>query len=150
MHTKASGFTLIELMITVAIVAILASIAYPSYQEYVRRGARAEARTAMLNVAQLEERFFTSNNTYAAFDGPGGGTAPPTGWETMNYSGSDSASRKYNISVAAPAGGTIATGFVISAAPSNGFADTKCGTLTLDNLGVRGQSAGMPADCWGR
>ena len=50
---KTKGFTLIELMIVVAIVAILAGFAYPSYVESVRRGARAEARAAMLNMAQL-------------------------------------------------------------------------------------------------
>lgn len=148
MRNTSNGFTLIELMITVAIVAILASIAYPSYQEYVRRGARAEVRATMLNIAQLQERFFTSNNTYRAFDAPGGATAPPAGWQ--NFSGSDLASRRYNVSVAPPGGGTIANAFVISASPANGFADTTCGTLTFSNLGVRASSAGTVADCWGR
>ena len=61
------GFTLIELMITVAIVGILASIAYPSYIESVRKGRRAEARAALTELMQQQERFMTQNNTYRAF-----------------------------------------------------------------------------------
>ena len=64
-HIK--GFTLVELMIVVAIVAILAAIAYPSYAESVRKGRRAEARAALTELLQQQERFMTQNNTYRAF-----------------------------------------------------------------------------------
>ena len=147
MVRKNLGFSLIELMIVVAVIGILAAVAYPSYQDYVARAARAQARNAMLDIAQLEERFLTSNNTYKVFSGPGGGTAPPAGWQ--NFSGPDLGSRKYDISVAAGASG-IGTSFVISAAPANGYADSKCGTLTLNSAGQRGQSAGTVGDCWGK
>lgn len=61
---QSSGFTLLELMIVVVIVAILASVAVPSYQESVRRSRHAEAQTAVYGLAQAMERFFTINNTY--------------------------------------------------------------------------------------
>ena len=60
----SAGFTLIELMITVAIVGILGAIAYPSYVAYVKRGKRAEARTILLDDAQFMQRFYSANNRY--------------------------------------------------------------------------------------
>lgn len=61
---KARGFTLIELMITVAIVAILAAIAYPSFQNSIRKSRRTEAKTALENVAAEQERYYYRNNAY--------------------------------------------------------------------------------------
>ena len=95
MSKRSRGFTLIEMMIVVAIVGILAAIAYPSYQEYVRRGNRAEARATMMDMMQMQERFFSSNNAYQVVNAPP--AAPPAGWK--NWSGSSGAV-KYNISVA--------------------------------------------------
>lgn len=69
-RSGSGGFTLIELMIAVAIVGILAAIAYPSYQEQVRKGRRADAMAQLVTLAQAYERFYTSNNTYEGFFGP--------------------------------------------------------------------------------
>lgn len=68
------GFTLIELMITVAIIAVIAAVAYPSYQDSITKGRRAEGRTALLQVLQQQERFITQRNAYYCF-----ATDPGTG-----------------------------------------------------------------------
>lgn len=72
------GFTLIEVMIAVAIVAILAAIAYPSYLDSVIKGKRAEGRTALLELLQQQERFITQRNVYSCFttNAMNGDTAP--------------------------------------------------------------------------
>lgn len=134
-------------MIAVAIIGILAMVAFPSYQEYVRRGARAEARAAIQNIAQLQERYFTDRGVYLAVTS---GTQNNT-W--LNWSGASWAARKYNIGVAlnsgTNAGGTAnSCAYFITATPANGFSDPKCGNLTLCNDGTRGSTAGTVADCW--
>jgi len=141
MKKRIEGFTLIEIMVVVAIVGILASIALPSYQEYVRRSARAEARAAIMNMAQLQERNFSDRGAYATVDGTS--VAP---WAaTSYYSGSSYASRKYDITVATA--NTNST-YTITAAPNNGFSDPTCVNLTLTSTGVRGSSNGDAASCW--
>ena len=128
-----------ELMIVVAIVGILAAIAYPSYQDYVRRSARAEARAAMLHMAQLQERNFTDRGAYVAI----ASGALTDGWQSANWSGSNFNSRKYDVTVAV---GTPP--FTITATPTNGFSDPRCGNLTLASDGTRGSSVGDLATCW--
>ena len=142
---RHGGFTLMELMIVVAIVGILATIAYPAYQDYVRRAARAEARAAMLHMAQLQERNFTDRGAYVALDyGYLGDTSP---WRGTNWSGSDFANRKYNLKVDLNvASGSETLAYLITAAPI--MADAKCGDLTLDSRGIRGSFAGDVATCW--
>lgn len=63
-HSREAGFTLIELMIVVAIVAILSAVAYPSYKEYIAKGRRAEMKTVLLSAQQWMERFYTENYRY--------------------------------------------------------------------------------------
>lgn len=123
----AQGFTLIELMITVAVVAILAAIAYPSYQEQIRRTRRAEAQALMIEYAQLAERYRTVQNTYAGFSLP---AAPSTA--------------RYRF----VAGNLGRTTFTITATPGTAQSRDRCGTLTLNQAGTKGNSTGSLAECW--
>ena len=125
------GFTLIELMIVVAIIGILAAIAYPSYVESVRKANRADAKSTMLQVDSQEERYYTENNVYGSLT-------------TIGYAASPvvSQSGKHNITVA-----VVGATYTITATPVT--ADPTCGNLTLTNTGLTGNSAGAAAGvCW--
>ena len=149
---RQRGFTLIELMIAVVIASILAAIAIPSYSSYIMRSRRTEAKSALLNLASLEERFFSTNNTYSALPTDlgytaGAGVSFPVG------------SGYYNISpitvvaAVAPANatsaGTPAT-YSITAVPVAGSTqanDAGCTSFTISSGGVQ-TSTGSSTTCW--
>lgn len=128
------GFTLIELMITVAIAAILVAIALPNYSEYVRRGARAEARAALLQAAQWMERGATANGIYPVT------TAFPASLSRVP-------SNRYIISLASD-GAT----FTLTATRQGAQTGDKCGDFTLTHTGVRGLTNNTETvqNCWNR
>lgn len=131
------GFTLIELMIAVAVVAILAAIAYPSYQDQVRKSRRTEGQAMLLETASKQERFYTENNSYA------------TNMTALGYQNNNQGTENgwYQVSVTA----ADATGYTLQAAPQAAQAtDSRCETLTLNAFGVKGEggTAASWQDCW--
>jgi type IV pilus assembly protein PilE len=145
MKIDGSGFTLVEVMIVLTVVGLLTVIAVPSYQSYVVKGKRNQARAVLMSVSQMEERYYTNNNTYYAVSAVPP-NAEPQGWP--NFVGNSMTARIYNIAVASSVGSTIANSYTITATPSNGFADTQCGSLTLDNTGTKGSTLGNVSPCW--
>ena len=123
-RASSRGFTLVELMIVVAIVGILAAVAYPSYQDSVRKSRRADGKTALLQSVQLAERRFTQTNSYMG--------APVK---------SPSDEGHYTLAFTV----LTATTFTITATPGGAQATDPCGNLTINELGVKG---GGMAGCW--
>ncbi|MDR1424026.1 MAG: type IV pilin protein [Azoarcus sp.] len=127
------GFTLIELMIAIVIVALLVGIALPSYREQVRRTKRAECEAVLLKAASMLERHHSANYVYAFTTEvestlqcpPGGGDATYTFKKEILDTG----------------------GFKLNAIPAGGQTGDRCGTLTLDHTGSKG-SALTSAECW--
>jgi type IV pilus assembly protein PilE len=140
----AAGFTLIELMVTIVIATILLMIAIPSYNSQIRKSRRTDARTALLDLASREERYFSTNSAYtnsAANLGFSGAFPQTVG------------SGYYQVSVcvangAPPCAGAAATGsiFLLTATATGAqVADTQCANLTVDNTGAQNATS---ATCW--
>lgn len=138
---KQQGFSLIELMIVVAIVGILAGIAYPSYQNYVLRSGRADGQAKLMEILQAQERFYSQNQTYTVNLGVGG-----LGYGVAVNAAVASDERRYNITAAA-CGGSIARCVVLTASRVGAqLQDNECGNLTLDSRGTKG--AANLERCW--
>lgn len=139
---SSAGFTLIEVMIVVAIVGILAAVAYPSYQEHVRKAKRADAQTALMELSQFMERYYTSNGRYVDSDGD----APELPFDEAPK---DGGSKSYDLAFVENS--PTANSYELEAIPTGSMANDKCGTLTLANTGAKGQDAGATlAECWRR
>ena len=144
------GFTLIELMIAVAIIGILMKLAYPAYTNSVKKSRRSDAKTALLDLAQREERYMATANQYTT-------SAPALGYSSgtlttaapMNILSGNTAF--YQLSVVVPTTGSV-TSFTATATRTGAqVSDTQCGDLTLTNTGLQGVAGGATgtvADCW--
>ena len=122
---KQRGITLIELCVVIAIVAILATLALPSYEDSVRKGRRAEAQKTLLEFAGTAERIFTESNTYATATLPANTSFYTFTLPTLT-----------------------ATSYTIRAVPTSIQSDDKCGTMTLAQTGERTPDSGALSDCW--
>ncbi|MES5815661.1 type IV pilin protein [Pseudoxanthomonas sp. Soil82] len=130
----AAGFTLLELMIVIAVVAILASIAVPSYQEQVRKSRRAQAKADLAEYMQGAERFFTVNNTYVGYALP-----------TLQSPREPGAAARYTLALTTQ----NATQLVVTATAVGAQADDRCGNLSVSNTGLKTESgAASLAECW--
>jgi type IV pilus assembly protein PilE len=124
------GFTLIELMVTVAIVAILAAIAYPSYQTFVRKGNRAGAEAVLMDIATREHQYLLDIRSYV--------DTTTLGVSTTTANGS------YQIGVQP----NTTPGFVATATPLHAQTADGCGTLTIDQGGTKLANGAANASCW--
>ncbi|KPH64769.1 fimbrial protein [Pseudoalteromonas porphyrae] len=134
MKKRTYGFTLTELLIAVAIAGILASVAIPSYSEHVKRAARVEAVTALLDAANRQEQYFVDNRQYTSNLGDlGVNTTTENGYYslTVNVGGSN---------------------FTLTAKPVGGpvKSDGDCGSFTITDVGLKGVGGSKSIDyCWG-
>ena len=144
-NAKQRGFTLIEVVVTVAIVALLAAIALPSYTAYVLRSNRTEARTTLLEAAAWMERWRTQSGRYDMPPPAAPGVPPPLPFTQVPATGA----AKYTI---APPAVTAPT-FSVTATAAGSMATDVCSTIVIDQSGARTFTTGGGGTqeiCWGR
>lgn len=134
---RTRGFTLLELMIAVAVVGILAAIAYPSYMEHIRKSRRAEAQGVLMDIAMRQQQSLLDARRYA------------TTVAGLNIAVPDQVSAHYTIEVSAPTSTGIPT-FSATATPTGDQTKDKCGTLGLDQTGTKTakKSGSSVSGCW--
>lgn len=149
-ETHVRGFTLVELMIVVAIMAILVTIAYPSYKQHMMKARRADAEGALLGFANAMERYFTEKGTYTGAAAGGASTGAPASTVYPSQAPLDSSTKYYNLTINA----ATATTYTLRATPIAGSAQDGDGFLQVDQTGTRAWdknndgSIGATEDTW--
>ena len=137
-HSK--GFTLMEMMIVVAIIGILLAVALPSYRDSLNKGRRSDGMALLLDATNRQERLMLDRSTYSVTMTDLGFASPFLSQEGH-----------YSLSAVACASGTIATCYELTATPvasSPQAKDTKCTTFTLDSFGAKTATGSTPTECW--
>jgi type IV pilus assembly protein PilE len=144
----SGGFTLVELLVAMVIAGILLAIAIPGYSNYVRKGRRTEAKTALLDMASMEERYFSAQNVYSQLTTDLGYTgAWPVTLGSGYYQVSISQFTPATAPTAALPGGTPAS-YTLQAVPlGDQVKDTTCASFTLTSQGVQ-SSTPAGGSCW--
>jgi len=143
-RSAAAGFTLAELMVTVAIAALLLAVAVPSYQGQVQKSRRTEARSALMDLAAREERYFSTNNAYSSIPAD-------LSYTTFTPVGSGDYNVTINVTAANPANvPPTQAGYVIQATTTGiQVADTTCTSFTVDQTGTQTSTGtGTVQTCW--
>jgi type IV pilus assembly protein PilE len=146
---RGGGFTLVEVSVVAAIVALLAAIAYPSYAGYITKSRRIEGQIALIEAVQQQERFYTRYNTYAAFSSD---STDELEKRFKWWSGGVAAHSAYELSARACPGTALTECVEVQAVPGTAkvdarFRDADCQTLTLNSAGDR-TASGAFGRCW--
>ena len=146
-YDKRCGFTLIELLIAVAIVGILATLAYPTYLDAMRKTRRAEGRSALMQLMQQQERYYSQNNTYIVFSSV---STDANQQKFKWFSGDNPMNSSYEISAAACDGEVIQNCVGLTAIPGTekvnaSYADPVCGNLIMTSNGAKSATG---SNCW--
>ncbi len=142
-----AGFTLIELMIVVAIVGILAAIAYPSFQDQIRKSRRSDAMTALTTAAAMQERWYTEHSSYTSTIGNIGDTSSPEGYYTISV-----VAQTIDNATVCTSGTYVPCYKLTATATSTQSSDTRCDEFFLDSTGKKTAEDSANADatdyCW--
>ena len=134
------GFTLIEILVVLAILGILVMIAAPTYQDSVRKSRRSDGMQDLMELSARQERFYAQNSTYTTDVNTAAG---------LNLGRTTSSEGHYTLAAAAGGTGSIATSYVLTATPVGAQADDAgCLVLSMDSLGQRGATGVLGTDCW--
>lgn len=153
MRTKTQGFTLIELMIVVAIVAILAAVALPSYQDSIRKSRRADAHAALQAAQLAQEKYRLNNTTYFASTGNNfsGAAAEFSRVCAAGATSCTSTNGYYRLTSTVGASGLAATDYIVTAtATGSQAADTHCATISVAQTATAVTYSGTSTDCWSK